>query len=68
MMVAVEFHKTLLQILSKRMKLLHVEKSFDILGNRGLKWEHRGGIMGVGKSVLSIILYKKAEIAWKGLI
>ena len=49
MMVTVEFHKTMSWILPKQMKLLHVEKSFDILGNRGLKCEHRGGIMSVGK-------------------
>ena len=44
-MVAVEYHKTLLGILSKQMNLLHVAQGSDILGNRGLKCEHRGGIM-----------------------
>lgn len=44
-MVTVEFHKTMSWILSKQMKLLHVAKDFDILGNRGLKCEQMGGIM-----------------------
>ena len=48
MMVAVEFHKTMSWILSKRMNLLHVAQGFDILGNGGLKCEHMGGIMGCG--------------------
>ena len=45
MIVAVEFYKTTSRILSKRMKLLHVAQGFYILGNRGLKCEHKGGIM-----------------------
>lgn len=47
-MVTVEFHKTMSWILPKQMKLLHVEKSFDILGNRGLKWEQKCCIMVEG--------------------
>lgn len=46
--VAVNLHKTNLRILSKRMNFLHVTQGFCILGNRGLKWEHSGGIMGCG--------------------
>lgn len=48
MMVAVEFHKTMSWILSKQMKLLHVAKGFDILGNGGLKCEQLGVIMVCG--------------------
>lgn len=48
-MVVVNLHKTYLRISLKQMNLLHVAQSFYILGNRGLKCEHRGGIMGVGK-------------------
>ena len=33
------------------MKFLHVAQGFCTLGNRGLKWEQMGGIMGVDKSV-----------------
>lgn len=37
--VTVIFYRILPRILSKQMKLLHVAKSFDILGNGGLKFE-----------------------------
>lgn len=46
MMVAVEFYNTMLRILSKQMKLLHVAQGFYILGNGGLKCEQMGVVMG----------------------
>lgn len=43
--VAVNFYKILPRFLSKHMILLHVVQGFDILGNCGLKFEHRYGII-----------------------